>query len=288
MKDGGRTTPESKLELIDGQLIISTLAGSRRVAWYLLNDYGPAMALPLASAELWWTALTSGFQAPARAPHPRPSGLIGQLILSMSQWNQHRQGPYGSVAHRRVYGLLRDGLYYFAHMSGLGRDLGRDFVIRLGDNGLTPDLIFIDRDRLANLRDYYLDGPPALVIEITLAGSADRDRNLKRQLYEQTGVPEYWLIEPETQQIIFYHLEPDGRYHSIVVDSQGRYQATTNGRYHQETVDSQGVYYSMAIPGLALSVPHLWSMDERNWEEQWWPFLPVTRTDTAETPKTSV
>ena len=54
--------PESKLELINGQLIISTLAGSRQVAWHILSDYGPVLALPLASPELWWAALREVFQ----------------------------------------------------------------------------------------------------------------------------------------------------------------------------------------------------------------------------------
>ena len=60
-------TPENKLELIDGQLVISTLAGSRRIAWQLLHDYGPASALPLAPADLWWEALRQAFD-----PQPSP------------------------------------------------------------------------------------------------------------------------------------------------------------------------------------------------------------------------
>src|SRR5262249_51942654 len=60
------TTPENKLELIDGRFTVSTIAGSRRIAWTLLQDYGPAMALPLAPAELWWEALRRAF-------HPQPT-----------------------------------------------------------------------------------------------------------------------------------------------------------------------------------------------------------------------
>jgi len=53
--------PESKLELIDGKLIIGTLAGSRRILWEILQDYGPDMVLPMAPTEFWWTALQEAY-----------------------------------------------------------------------------------------------------------------------------------------------------------------------------------------------------------------------------------
>jgi hypothetical protein len=133
--------PEGKLELIDGQLIISTLAGSRRVLWELLNDYGPELVLPLAPPALWWVALQHAF-----TPHPEP--------LTPAAWHVWADGidyrpdgapagPQGTKAHHRLYDVLKWGLYHFGEMSRLGCQLGRDFVIRLGENGLTPDLIFI-------------------------------------------------------------------------------------------------------------------------------------------------
>ncbi len=289
------TTPESKLELIDSQLIISTLAGSRRMTWYLLHDYGPALALPLAPAELGWKALYQAF-------HPQPAP---QTPTQWAAWVDHfvynpepaPAGPYRSVAHQRVFQLLRNGLYHFASTSRLGRSLGHDFVVRLDENGLTPDLIFIDRKRLVNLHDYYLAGPPTIAIEITLEGSgnADHDRDLKRRLYEEAGVPEYWLIEPGTQEIIFHQLAAEGHYHSLVVDRQGVPHMTSNGRLcnkpvtndhsHQRGVDNQGVYHSRAMPGLGLSIPRLWTMTETNWKEPWWPFLPAPQTGTDDLPK---
>ena len=59
---------------------------------------------------------------------------------------------------------------------------------------------------------FHIKSIPAIAIEITLEGSADQDRIVKRHLYEQGGVPEYWLIEPEAWHITFYRLQPDGRY----------------------------------------------------------------------------
>jgi Uma2 family endonuclease len=257
-------TPESKLELIDGQLIYSTLRGSRRMLWYLLDDYGPAIALPLAPAHLWWAALNQAF-----APQPEPATPEQWTAWAATfeyQAEPEPAGPHGSGPHRGVYERLQHGLSHFAYTSGLGRELGRDFVVRLGEHGLTPDLLFIDRARLANLHEYYLDGPPALVIEITLEGSADQDRTLKYRLYEQARIPEYWLVEAEQKQILFWRLGRDGRYEPVMPDPQG-------------------IYHSAAAPGLTLSVHHLWTMDRTDWEQPWLPFLPAADRDERPLPE---
>lgn len=246
-------TPENKLELIDGRLIVSTLAGSRFITRYLLRDYGPAMALPLAPPEIWWEALRQAFA-------PRPEPRTPEEWTTWAATVEHDPepppaGPYGTLEHRRTFELLSSGLRYFGHVSGLGRALGRDFVIRLEENGLTPDVLFIDHATLASLHEYYLDGPPQLAIEITLAGSAEQDRSLKRRLYEQAGIAEYWLIGAAEQQAVFLRLGDDGR-------------------YHPTTEESTGVYRSMSVPGLALSLPHLWTMKEQDWDRPYLPFLP--------------
>jgi Uma2 family endonuclease len=236
--------PERKLELIEGRLIISTLAGSRRITWNLLYDHGPAMALPMASADLWWEALRQAFN-----PHPMPQGP--EEWAAWAATFEHNPepppaGPHDTLAHRHAYDLLSFGFYRFVGLSGRGRSLGRDFVVRLGENGLTPDVLFVDQPRLADLHEYYLDGPPSLVIEVTLEDGGEQERDLKLRLYEEAKVPEYWLIEPASQRAIFFCLGADGR-------------------YHRAGVDSQGIYHSAAVPGLALSLPHLWTMKQTDW-----------------------
>jgi Uma2 family endonuclease len=254
------STPENKLELIEGQLIISTLTGSRRIAWYLLNDYGPALALPLAPSDLWWAALQQAFN-----PQPPPTTPTEWL-----EWADHLAyeppepapaGPLGTAEHRRIYQLLQMSLSYLVDTGDLGQFFGRDFVVRLGEDGLTPDILFADRDRLVNLHEYYLDGPPSVVIEIILEENeevAKMDRELKRRLYETGGVPEYWLIEPTKKQITFLRLD-------------------ANGVYQPVKPDEVGFYNSAAVPGLTISSAHVWMMKDTDWERRWLPFMPVVR-----------
>ncbi len=265
LEDWWTATPESKLELISGRLIIGTLAGSRRIAWRLLADYGPEMVLPMAPRALWWEALRCAFD-----PHPRP-----RTAEEWRHWAADLSydpepppaGPRGSGAHYRAYSRLSMGLYSFASHTRLGELLGRDFVVRLGEDGLTPDVVFIGRERLVHLHEYYLDGPPDLVIEVTLEGSEQQDREVKRRLYERAGVPEYWLVEPAAQEVEFLRLGPQGHYHRV-------------------KPDGEGVYRSVVVEGLALSVPHLWAEEEpRLVGNCWWPFLPPTRIVETPPPK---
>jgi hypothetical protein len=162
-------------------------------------------------------------------------------------------GPFGSGAHREALDRLRFGLHALER-AGLARSLGRDFVVRLGDDAVTPDLLVIDRSRLADLHEYYLDGPPCVAIEITLSTTRAWDHTGKRALFERAGVPEYWVLDPDAQQAHLWRLGGDGQYQAVVPDAQG-------------------VYRSTAIPHLALSLPHLWTMSERDWDQPWLPFL---------------
>ena len=52
--------------------------------------------------------------------------------------------------------------------------------------------------------------PPALVIEVLSKSTRKRDAQIKRRLFERTGVREYWLVDPELDAVqVFRPL--DGR-----------------------------------------------------------------------------
>jgi Uma2 family endonuclease len=256
--------PEGKLELIDGKLVIGTLKGSRRVVRELLQDYGPVLFLPMAPAESWREALGIAFGAD---PRPRTAegwlrwadGVTGPVAVAPA-------GPQGTRPHRRLYDLLQWSLYHFGEATGSGQQTGRDFVTRLGEDGLTPDLMFFTRDRYPSLFERYLEGPPSIAIEITMPGSEDQDRVLKRRLYERAGVPEFWLIEPEVPRITFYLSRPEGPFASTVVDDRALARILSTRE--------DFVYDSAAVPGLRLSLLDLWTMEDKVWKEPWRPFLP--------------
>ena len=217
-------TVDPRLELIDARLVVGgSLAGSRRLAASLLADYGPALALPFAPRGAWRVALTTAY----------PDIPLFESLESLDAWARRVPHPTHPRAEfvrgrsrrdRAVRDALRYGLYYQAR-SGRGRALGPDFVMRLQDQGLTPDLLFIHPDHLGRLHNYYFDGPADLVIEITHDARRDLDLGERRERYEHGGVPEYWVVEPASQTLHCWHRANVG--YSLTEVTHGTVNVTT-------------------------------------------------------------
>lgn len=69
-----------------------------------------------------------------------------------------------------------------------------------------PDVIFIANARLGIIREC-VHGAADLVAEVLSPGTRRRDRLDKRDLYEQHGVKEYWVVDPEAQTVEVLLLE---------------------------------------------------------------------------------
>jgi Uma2 family endonuclease len=52
-----------------------------------------------------------------------------------------------------------------------------------------------------------IEGPPDIIVEILSPGSAKRDLSAKRAVYQAAGVPEYWIVDPESAAIEVLALE---------------------------------------------------------------------------------
>ena len=77
-----------------------------------------------------------------------------------------------------------------------------------------PDVAFIAQERLAIIQRAIV-GPADLVAEVVSLGGRNRDRIEKRDLYEQHGVKEYWIIDPEAQTVEVLALV-NGRYELVL------------------------------------------------------------------------
>ncbi|TAE31730.1 MAG: Uma2 family endonuclease [Cytophagales bacterium] len=67
-----------------------------------------------------------------------------------------------------------------------------------------PDLFIILNANLPNLREEGFFGVPDITIEILSPSSFRLDRNTKFNLYERTGVGEYWIVDTKNQSIEVY------------------------------------------------------------------------------------
>ena len=144
-----------------------------------------------------------------------------------------------SKRHQDLVGFLYEVMHTYSQMHGLGAVLQAPFQMKLARSGREPDLLFVANEHLERLKETYLDGPADLVVEIVSPESAGRDRGEKFYEYEQAGIPEYWLIDPQRKQAEFYQLGAQDYYHLI-------------------WPDAEGVYYSRAVSGFWLRVAWLW------------------------------
>ncbi len=56
-------------------------------------------------------------------------------------------------------------------------------------------------------------GAPDLIIEILSPSTARMDRFIKYDMYQQAGVREYWIVDPDTKTVMVHTLE-DGHYYA--------------------------------------------------------------------------
>jgi Uma2 family endonuclease len=82
---------------------------------------------------------------------------------------------------------------------------------------LEPDLLFIADDQRHILTEKNVQGAPALVIEVLSPGTRTRDEGIKRQLFERSGVREYWLVNPDVNAIHVYRRTTDDAFPRVAV-----------------------------------------------------------------------
>lgn len=163
---------------------------------------------------------------------PRCELLFGRFYLS----------PSPTPLHQVVVALLARRLEDIADATG-GIAFSAPLDVFLADHSVPqPDLIYISADRRRILQQR-VEGAPDLLVEVLSPGTARRDRVQKLNLYLETGVREYWLVDPASRQIEFL-VNEDGRW--VVALPQGR------------------EYRSPALPEIRLDLLALWEkVDQR-------------------------
>jgi len=78
--------------------------------------------------------------------------------------------------------------------------------------GVQPDLLFVSKERDFIIKENNgIVGAPDLVVEIVSKGSIDKDREIKKEVYERFAVEEYWIVDPIYQTVEVYKLK-EARY----------------------------------------------------------------------------
>lgn len=122
-----------------------------------------------------------------------------------------------------VCGLIR----WFLDTRDLGGECYMSRVAFVLDeaNSPEPDVAYLRAERLHLEASGRIKGPPDIAVEIVSHDSVTRDYELKREMYEAAGVPEYWIIDPLDSTAEFLVLQ-DGKYQPATIEGGARFRST--------------------------------------------------------------
>ena len=146
--------------------------------------------------------------------------------------------PSPSWAHQRLLGKLYTALDTYATASGAGEVAFAPIDVYLPSGDVVqPDIVFVASDQ-RNIIEQIIRGTPRLLIEVVSPGNPERDRFVKRRLYAENCVPEYWIVDPLGPDIEVLRLDGE-RY-----VSHAWYRAG-------------GTFVSPTLPGFSLPIERL-------------------------------
>lgn len=98
---------------------------------------------------------------------------------------------------------------------------------------LEPDVLAVTSEHLDRIEATRVVGPPDLVVEVSSPSTRRTDVVRKRRVYEREGVPEFWFVDLDVEQVQVYVLD--------------------GGTYGPPSVVlAEGEVVSTALPGLVI------------------------------------
>lgn len=134
--------------------------------------------------------------------------------------------PAPSTIHQAIVGNLYVSLRQAIQDNGLGRVFmaPTDVVLSM-TNVVQPDLCVISKDRARIITRANIVEAPDLIVEVLSESTVTVDKGAKKSLYQQFGVREYWIVDPDTETVEQYVLR------EAVLELQGTFgrgQAVTS------------------------------------------------------------
>ncbi|MBU7584479.1 MAG: Uma2 family endonuclease [Nostoc sp. TH1S01] len=127
--------------------------------------------------------------------------INGELFVTRTPHHRHQQ----------VCVKTSRQLDIWSESSGLGVTIISPGLIFSEADSVIPDLVWVSRERLAQIEDEagHLTAAPELVIEVLSPGTQNerRDKEAKLKLYSIHGVREYWILNRFTKQVEVYRRE---------------------------------------------------------------------------------
>lgn len=134
-----------------------------------------------------------------------PENIRAELIEGNVIYNQAAPSRIHQTILMELSGTIRD---YLKSKGGPCRVYPAPFAVKLKKDRKTivePDIsVICDPNKLT---DRGCTGAPDWIIEIVSPGNSSNDYILKLNLYANSGVREYWIVDPDKTRVFVYFLE---------------------------------------------------------------------------------
>jgi Uma2 family endonuclease len=120
----------------------------------------------------------------------------------------HYVTPSPVTRHQRISRHLQFQLYQAIEIPGHGEVFDAPMDLLLSEIDIVqPDIFVVLSANRRIVKPQNVNGTPDLVVEITSPSTRKRDLELKRELYQRTGVAEYWVVLTDDDHVEQYLLE---------------------------------------------------------------------------------
>ena len=109
-----------------------------------------------------------------------------------------------SIVNGNIYVKLREGLKGSLYLTFM-ENLDYRYHAEESDDYVNPDVMVIcDRK---HLKGSAYTGVPRFIVETLSPATALNDKTIKKDIYQNAGVSEYWIVSPKERAVEIYYLE---------------------------------------------------------------------------------
>lgn len=144
-------------------------------------------------------------------PEGERAELIDGEMFMMASPTRHHQDAAGWLFYQIFSYIQRKKGKCRVHMAAFAVFPKKD-----NKNYVEPDVTVVcDRNKLD---DRGCNGAPEWAIEVASPSSVKMDYERKRKLYQESGVEEYWIVDPEKERVSVYRFAESGQAREYTFD----------------------------------------------------------------------
>jgi Uma2 family endonuclease len=124
----------------------------------------------------------------------------------------HVASPSPGYPHQTISRRIQFQLYEQIELPGYGDVVNAPMDVELARHDVVePDIMVILNRTKGIITASHVRGVPDLLVEILSPSTKGRDRGIKLARYAATGVPEYWIVDPNARLAEVYRQAPAPR-----------------------------------------------------------------------------